>query len=142
MIIQPVLSVRDVATSLDFYTKHLGFQHEGDPLPGPDGKPVFAGVMYGPTMLMLNGNPDDTLSVDTPRGKGIELHVSLPDDADIDALYARLKNAGVPVVGEMREEFWGEKRFSITDPDGYRLSIAKTVRAVTFDEMADHTRQE
>lgn len=139
-IIHPLLNVRDVTTSLAFYTEYLGFVQTDTVLPGKDGKPVFAGVKYGPTILWLDSTEYHELPQNTPLGVGVELYVSLADETDIEALYTRLKNAGVKIVRELREEFWGQKRFVIADPDGYRLSLVKDVRVVSHDEMAEHTR--
>lgn len=55
-------------------------------------------------------------------------------------LNERVQRAGVTIIQTIRDQFWGDRRFVIQDPDGYRLSIAKTLRAVSHSEMADHTR--
>jgi PhnB protein len=141
MSIQPLLSVRDVTASLAFYTGHLGFTLEGEPLPGQDGKPVFAQIRHGATLLALDNTEYADLPPNTPLGLGVDLYISLDDDADIDALYARLKEAGITIIQELREQFWGDKRCVIQDPDGYRLSIAKSIRQVSHGEMADVTRR-
>lgn len=139
MIIQPLLSVRDVTASLTFYTEQLGFTPNGTLLPGPDGRPVFAGVKYGPTTLWLDNTEYDELPPYTPLGVGVDLYVTLADDVDIEALYSRLKANGVTIIQELRQQFWGDKRFVIHDPDGYRLSIAQNVRAISNEEMSKHT---
>jgi uncharacterized glyoxalase superfamily protein PhnB len=139
IMINPMLNVHSVAASLTFYTQTVGlFKHEGAPLTAADGTPVFAGVMFGATMLMFNGDPTPS---DVPRGHGVELHIQIPAEQDIDALYARLQAAHVPVVMAIRDEFWGERRFVVADPDGYHLSIAKQTRDVSFDEMQAVTSQ-
>jgi uncharacterized glyoxalase superfamily protein PhnB len=140
-IIQPLLSVRDVQASLAFYTEYLGFTHDGTVLPGKDDKPVFAGVTHGPTTLYLDNTEYADLPPGAPLGVGVDLFVSLDGHIDIDALYTRLREGQVTIVQELKEEFWGDKRFVIQDPDGYRLSIAQTVRSVSMDEMAEVTRQ-
>lgn len=142
MIVQPVLSVRDVAASLKFYTEVLGFPQEGEALPGPDGQPNFASVMVGPVMVMFNGTWERKDAADsTPRGVGVELHVALDNDRNIDTMYEKLKSQGVKIAIELKEEFWGDKRFGIFDPDGYLISFAQTVRQVSMEEMAEISRQ-
>jgi uncharacterized glyoxalase superfamily protein PhnB len=140
-IIQPLLSVRDVAASIAFYTDTMGFSLDGEPLPGNDGKPVFAAVRHGATLLSLDNTEYAELPANAPLGIGVDLYVSLGEDADIDGLYERVQEAGVTIVQTIRNQFWGDRRFVIQDPDGYRLSIAKTIRAVSHDEMSDHTRK-
>lgn len=138
--VNPLLSIRDVEASLKFYTELLGFSFEGTMLPGDDGKPVFAGVKHGETTVWLDHTEYADLPPNTPVGVGVELYISLDKAADIDALYEKLKVAGVKIVEELQEQFWGDKRFVIQDLDGYRLSLSKPVREVSQEEMAAHSQ--
>jgi PhnB protein len=137
--VNPLLSIRDVDASLTFYTDLLGFTFEGTMLPGYDGKPVFAGVKHGATTVWLDHTEYADLPPDTPVGVGVELYIALDKATDIDALYERVKAAGVKIVVELQEQFWGDRRFVIQDLDGYRLSLSQPVRAVSQAEMAAHT---
>jgi PhnB protein len=138
--VNPLLSIRDVEASLKFYTELLGFSFEGTMLPGDDGKPVFAGVKRGETTIWLDHTEYADLPPDTPVGVGVELYISLEKNADIDALYEKVKAEGVKIVVELQEQFWGDKRFVIQDLDGYRLSFSKPVREVSHEEMAAHSQ--
>lgn len=138
--VNPLLSIRDVEASIQFYTEQLGFTAEGTLLPGDDGKPVFAGVKRGDTTIWLDHTEYADLPPNTPVGVGVELYVSLDPSEDIDALYEKLKAAGVKIVSELQEQFWGDKRFVIQDLDGYRLSLCQNVRDVSHEEMAAHSR--
>ena len=139
MHVRPLLSVRDVAASIAFYTDLLGFTPEGTLLPGTDGKPVFAGVKHGQSVVWLDHIEYDELPPNTRLGVG-ELYIALDDHADIDGLYERVKAAGVPILSELQDQFWGDRRFVAQDPDGYRLSVSKNVRKVSDEEMSDHTQ--
>lgn len=138
--VNPLLSIRDVEASLKFYTELLGFTFEGTMLPGDDGKPVFAGVKRGETTIWLDHTEYADLPPNTPVGVGVELYISLDKSEDIDALYEALKAAEVKIVGELEEQFWGDKRFVIQDLDGYRLSLSKNVRQVSQAEMTAHSQ--
>lgn len=48
-------------------------------------------------------------------GKGLWLTVEV---GDVKTEYERIKNLGVPIVVELRQEEWGETHFSIADPNG------------------------
>lgn len=139
--IQPLISVRDVSVSIRFYTELLGFTLEGDPLPGNDGQPVFAVVRYGTTNLNLDHTKYDELPSGVPVGIGVDLYVSLDANVGIEALYKRVQAADVTIVQSLRQQFWGDKRFVIQDPDGYRLSLAQNIRAVSHEEMSEHTQK-
>jgi uncharacterized glyoxalase superfamily protein PhnB len=45
-------------------------------------------------------------------------------DSDVDALYARLVEAGAQPEAPPRDADWGERYFHIRDPDGHELSFA------------------
>jgi uncharacterized glyoxalase superfamily protein PhnB len=47
---------------------------------------------------------------------------------DVDALYARVVEAGYRPEAPPRDAEWGERFFHLTDPDGHELSIAKPLR--------------
>jgi predicted enzyme related to lactoylglutathione lyase len=42
---------------------------------------------------------------------------------DVDAVYARVKDAGCTVVHELRNEPWGVRRFFIIDPTGKLINV-------------------
>jgi uncharacterized glyoxalase superfamily protein PhnB len=48
------------------------------------------------------------------------LTVEVPD---VDAEYRRIRNLGVPVEVELRDEPWGERHFAVVDPNGIGVDI-------------------
>jgi uncharacterized glyoxalase superfamily protein PhnB len=119
----PVLRVRDVEVSLAFYTRLLGFQGEGG-LPGLDGKTVFAEAYLGDAKIMLTRRGSES-SVFSASSCGVELYLTLPQTFDIQQLYSSLRTREVHIVEDLHQELWGDRAFTITDPDGYRLIIAQ-----------------
>jgi uncharacterized glyoxalase superfamily protein PhnB len=132
-----ILSVADVQKSIDFYRDILGFKVEGEPLPGPDGKPAFGGVMWGDSMVMFNFDPKTPTP--EPKGSGVTLHLTMEDD--IDAFYQRVQSHPVTITEAIHDTFWGERMFAIFDIDGYSLTFAKQIADVSFDEMAQHMQR-
>lgn len=121
----PVLRVRDVELSLAFYTQVLGFQgNEG--LPGIDGKTVFAEAALGDSRIMLTRHRATRLF--SSQSCGIELYLTLPDTYDIQQYHAQLKAQDVRIIEDMHDELWGDRAFTIADPDGYHLIIAQPIR--------------
>ncbi len=47
---------------------------------------------------------------------------------DVDAIYARLLQAGYQPEMPPSDASWGERYFHILDPDGHEVSVAKRVR--------------
>ena len=59
---------------------------------------------------------------------------------DCDALYNRAKAAGAKIadgpMGQMQDQFWGDRCGSIIDPEGYTWTIATHKEDLTREEMA------
>lgn len=134
----PVLSVRDVAETMRFYTETLGFQ-EWFAMPGRDGATVFGGVAWGNAYLMIGDQRGLDDAARQRLGAGVEFYVEV-GDADLDAYYERVRDR-VRVVATIETKYWGDRVFTIADPDGYRVSFAKSVEAVSVDEIAERMRE-
>lgn len=136
MSILPILSVKDYDASLKFYTEKLGFDAAMSmDMPG--------GTKFG--MVTLNGQGttigigDDKTAYE--RGKGVDLML-YPDDFDIDAFYQQVQEREVKIESELKTEYWGDRVFSVLDPDGYRLTFAKTVEQVSMEEASKRIHEQ
>ena len=128
-MIMPMLDVKDVDASIAFYKK-LGCEVNVT-MPGPDGKTMFAIADLSP-MVHFGLNLNKDLS---SRGSGVTFMVYVPDDQDIDAYYEKVKSQGIKIVDEIKTEYWGDRLFTIHDPDGYVLQPVKTVKQMTMEEI-------
>lgn len=122
----PVLNVCDVEMSLAFYTRVLGFEGSGG-LPGMDGGIVYAEATMGDARLMLTRR-SAALNRFSVATCGIELYLTLPDRLDIQQYHNQLRAKAVNIIVNLHDELWGDRAFTITDPDGYHLIIAQPVR--------------
>ena len=68
---------------------------------------------------------------------GVDFYITGEAEDDIDQYYQMLKDKGVNIVKEIEDQFWGDRTFSIQDPDGYQFTFAKPVREVSPEEMAE-----
>ena len=115
--------VKDVARSVTFYTKRLGFKLEHLQLP------AFAGVSLGDIQILFSG-PEASGSRPMPSGQRQEpggwnrvvLRV-----LDLQACIAALKMAGVAFRNEM-ETGPGGRQIQIDDPDGNPLELFEPAR--------------
>ena len=123
--LEPILWVTEIEASVAFYEK-LGFSLRGA-VHRPDGRIEHAEVENGDVRLMLGYKQEDG-----PLGGGPELYIGLDD---VDGYYARVRAAGAPIADELADQFWGDRTFRVTDPDGYNLTFAQTVRG--FDPACD-----
>ena len=55
---------------------------------------------------------------------GDHSYVAYLEVDDIQAYYARAKNAGAEVGEELKREPWGREEFGIRSPDGHRFMVA------------------
>jgi uncharacterized glyoxalase superfamily protein PhnB len=113
MAILPILAVKNYDDSVKFYTEKLGFVCEMT-MQGPDGSNVFGFVSYG-NETQVGLSRDEKL---TERGNGVVLMLYPSGDFDIDAYYEQIKKNGVAITEELKTEYWGDRVFSIKDPDG------------------------
>jgi PhnB protein len=133
--VTPQLTLDDAAPAIDWYKKGLGAE-EVSRATGPDGKILHAEIRIGNSPIMLN---DAMMGMKGPKGLGgspasLWLYVE-----DCDALYNRALAAGATIVpggmGEMQDQFWGDRSGSIADPYGYTWTIATRKEDLTQDEM-------
>lgn len=121
--IQPILHVSSIERSVEFYQEKLGFDL-GFAMTGDGGRMVHASVINGAVTIML-GYPDPA-DADQRLGGGAVLYTYLDD---VDAYYERVRSAGTAFTEEITDQYWGDRTFTVTDPDGYVLTFAQTVRA-------------
>lgn len=130
----PILNVADVDVSLAFYQK-LGFKVDMA-MPGPDGVNTFAFASMAGTSIGFNRDrlPQPVTAV--------EFMVYLDDAEDLDQHYARVKAQGVALASEIKTQYWGDRTYTVHDPDGYIITLTKTVYQADMDYVAAVTRGE
>ena len=134
-MILPFLTVKDLESSLKFYTEKLGFTSM--PMVGPDGKMQTAFVNMGKS-VQIGLNLERTPA--SERGSGVNLML-YPDDFDVDAYYKQVKSKGVTIDYDIKTEFWGDRLFVLKDPDGYTLTFGKTVQQISMEEAQAHVEK-
>lgn len=116
--VSPGFTVNDLARSIAFY-EGLGFvvterwEHEG----------TLLGVMVGAGGLNIGLSQDDWKK-GRDRTKGVGMRLWIITKQDITELASRARNAGIQLDSEPHETEWGSRVFEVTDPDGFKLTIA------------------
>ena len=109
----PLLAVRDINRSVQFYCEQLGFTLACD-----DGKPDkqmgWCRLECGRASIMLQQSRDDN---GMTRGRGVCFYF-ICDDAD--AIYAELSARGLQLEAP-RVAYYGMKQLFVPEPDGYAI---------------------
>lgn len=120
MILNAGILTDKIAESKEFYTSHLGF--------GVTFENEFYLLLHTPNKqaefsFLLPNHPTQHPYFHRPfDGKGLFLTIEVED---VDTLYDELKNKGVEIKVDIRDEPWGDRHFAIEDPNGIGIDIVK-----------------
>ena len=133
--VTPQLTLDNCADAIEWYKKALGAQELSRAI-GPDGKIMHAEIKIGDSKIMVN---DAMMGGKGPKAMGgspISLWVYVDD---CDALFNRAVTAGAQVapgpMGAVMDQFWGDRSGTLTDPHGYRWTIATHKEDLTPQEI-------
>ena len=133
--ITPHLIMNNAAAAIDWYKKALGAEELARAF-GPDGKIMHAEIKIGNSIIMLNDEMGMGRSPKALGGSPISLWVYVDD---CDALFNRAVAAGGSVpqgpMGELADQFWGDRTGVIVDPEGFTWTIATRKEDLTTDEV-------
>jgi len=134
--VTPQLTLDHAAEAIEWYKRALGAE-ETSRAAGPDGKIMHAELRIGNSIIMVN---DPMMTGKGPKALGgspasLWLYVD-----DCDALFNRAVAAGGLVnrgpMGQVQDQFWGDRSGTFTDPHGYVWTIATRKEDLTPDEIA------
>jgi uncharacterized glyoxalase superfamily protein PhnB len=118
----PTLAVQNVERALSFYRDQLGLEQDLD-LRDETGALFLASVEVDDTVIMLSrahpGAPAE------PQRSGVRLTLLFDRGHDVDALLEHLIGRGAVVCSPIGDRPWGHRDFTVFDPDGYHVTIAR-----------------
>ena len=133
--VTPQLTLDNAAQGIDWYKKALGAQ-EVTRAVGPDGKIMHAELRIGDSLVMMNDAMGGGKGAKAMGGSPASLWVYVED---CDALFNRAVDAGAQVapgpMGQLADQFWGDRSGTFTDPQGYRWTIATHKEDLTSEEI-------
>lgn len=109
-----------LAESKAFYTRNLNF--------GVSFENEFYLLLHTPNQqaeisFLLPNHPTQQPFFHKPfNGQGVYLTIEVED---VDIVYKELKEKGVDIKIEIRDEPWGDRHFAIEDPNGIGIDIVK-----------------
>jgi PhnB protein len=133
--ITPQLTLDNATEAIEWYKKALGAE-ETSRATGPDGKILHAELRLGNSRIMVN---DAMMGGKGPKALGGSPASLWVYVEDCDALFKRALAAGGQVapggMGQMQDQFWGDRSGSVIDPSGYVWTIATRKEDLTPQEM-------
>ena len=119
----PGFTVNDLEKSLAWYRDVLGFkvasrwEHDG----------VFMGAeLEAGDVLFMIGQDDWKKGRDRKKGEGFRMYCETRQD--VDALARGIQERGGVLDSPPADQSWGSRDFSITDPDGFKITIGRPLR--------------
>jgi uncharacterized glyoxalase superfamily protein PhnB len=117
----PVLMTGDVEGTAAFYKQHFGFEALFDSdwyvhLRSSEDKKVNLGIVQG----------DHETIPEAGRGRASGLLINF-EVRDPDAVYERVKAAGLRILLPLRDEPFGQRHFITADPNGVLIDVIKPI---------------
>jgi PhnB protein len=131
--VTPYLIIKGAVKALDFYKRAFGAK-ELFRMADPNGRIGHAEIMVGDSPIML---ADEMLEMNyrSPQTLGgtpvsILLYVE-----DVDKQFATAVTAGATVTRPVKDQFYGDRSGTLTDPFGHVWTIATHKEDVSHEEM-------
>jgi catechol 2,3-dioxygenase-like lactoylglutathione lyase family enzyme len=120
-----VIFVRDLHASRRFYEKLLGQRVVMDHGPNVAFEGGFALWQVDHASQIVYGHAPEEIG---PLGRqNFEFYF---EATDLDAIWSRLQQAGVPSVHPLRAQPWGQRVFRVHDPDGHVVELGEPMPIV------------
>ena len=129
----PYLIVNDAAGAIGFYKQAFGAT-EVMRMPAAGGRVGHAEVKIGDSRIMLADEFPD-MGARGPKAFGgtpVSLHLYVED---VDAVVKRALAAGAKEVRPVKDQFYGDRMGSVTDPFGHVWHISTHKEDVPVDEL-------
>jgi len=131
----PYINIKGAAEAIEFYKRAFGAKEVGR-INMPDGSVAHAEIQIGDSKIFMAEENEQwgNVSPQTLGGSPVALCLYVED---VDAVFARAVQEGAKVTGEMevKDQFYGDRAGSLTDPFGHKWSIMTHIEDVSFEEM-------
>lgn len=120
-IIIPEVAVSNMENSLKFYNT-LGFTKTADGVIDDQGSQWSSLDMGGANLWLTRQDVVSDHKTEEAKGNGLNIYISVDD---VDAVYEKVKASGYQgsIIRDIETAYYGLRQFSMTDPDGYILTL-------------------
>lgn len=129
----PYIIVRGAPAAIEFYRKAFGAK-ELFRLKEPSGKIGHAELEIGGARLLLADEYPDfgALSPVSVGGTPVAIHLYV---GNVDELVKSAVDAGATILRPLRDEFFGDRTATLSDPFGHKWHLATRKEDVSPEEM-------
>jgi PhnB protein len=131
--VTPYLIVRGAARAIEFYKKAFGAV-ELMRFPAPGNKIGHAEIRIGEGVVML-ADESPEMGHNSPQTLGGTAITLMFYVADVDAQFAKALAAGGTVKQPLKDQFYGDRSGTITDPFGHIWTIATHTEDLSPEEV-------
>lgn len=124
LALMAALTVKDVATSRDWYQNVLGFEIANSY--EREGTLMSVSLKGGNVRLLINQD-NGAKGWERSKGEGVSLHISV--EGVVDDVASRIRENGWPIDNEPTDTPWGMRMFRLRDPDGFLLTFSSEIKA-------------
>ena len=117
----PSFTVNDLEKSLGWYRDVLGFDVE-ELWKNDEGKVAGVSLKAGSVSFMI-GQDDWKKGRDRKKGEGFRLYCETKKS--VDDLARQIESKGGRIDSGPTDQPWGTRDISLTDPDGFKITIAR-----------------
>jgi uncharacterized glyoxalase superfamily protein PhnB len=116
------LTVNDLKGSTRRYTEGLGFTLEEEY--EMEGEVRGVRLKSGDATVLLT---QDDFAKGRDRQKGVGIRLYLETEQDLGTLARQARSAGLTLDGDPAPLDWGPMGFTVTDPDGFKLTVTSPI---------------
>lgn len=131
--VTPYLIIKNAANALEFYKKAFGAK-ELFRMPGPDGRVMHAEIQIGNSRLMLADECPE-MNARSPQSLGGSPVSLLLYVENVDTFFNQAVSAGAKVDRPVKDQFYGDRSGSLSDPYGHAWHVATHVEDVPPAEL-------
>lgn len=132
------LTCADPVAALDFYTRAFGAK-ELFRLEGPGGELAHAEFTIGNTRIMLSGPEPGSAALAPPTDHSSHCSFAIMVD-HCDEAFGQAKAAGIEVISEPQDQFYGLREAQVRDPEGYRWHLGQVLEELSPEEIKKRAR--
>jgi uncharacterized glyoxalase superfamily protein PhnB len=131
--LSPLLTYNDIPAALDWLAEAFGFERRMA-MPGPDGSIMHAEMTIADAVVML-GPASEEEARKSPADLGAVSQSLYVFVDDVDAHCATARAAGAKIRSGPEDQFWGDRSYSVHDPEGHLWIFPTHVRDVALEDM-------